>query len=200
MHHYKTDQHDYYRVLGVDSNAGAAAIKRAYRARARELHPDFGGSVRQMKLVNEAYAVLMDPIARRAYDSEHSAIERELAASVSATRDSFYPIHSQQQAGMIRWLVVRGTCSFLVMFLCFGSAESPSLTRHTLYSWLLRGLAALSLLLGSLMFVTAHRLSQAQSPDLLRYQPHLRAYRITFAFALIALMLIVIADPFLVQR
>ena len=31
---------DYYEVLGEPRNAGAAAIKKAYRKRAREYHPD----------------------------------------------------------------------------------------------------------------------------------------------------------------
>ena len=31
---------DYYEVLGIDKNADAAAIKKAYRALAKKYHPD----------------------------------------------------------------------------------------------------------------------------------------------------------------
>ncbi|HJA93027.1 MAG TPA: DnaJ domain-containing protein, partial [Candidatus Eisenbergiella merdipullorum] len=34
------DKRDYYEVLGVDRNADAAAIKRAYRKLAKKYHPD----------------------------------------------------------------------------------------------------------------------------------------------------------------
>lgn len=62
---------DYYAILGVDRNADADAIKKAYRKKARELHPDRNkskGSEERFREVNEAYEVLGDPARRARYD------------------------------------------------------------------------------------------------------------------------------------
>ena len=62
---------DHYEVLGVDRNASADDIKKAYRRLARELHPDVNPSPDasdQFKLVTHAYDVLSDPDQRQQYD------------------------------------------------------------------------------------------------------------------------------------
>ena len=60
---------DYYEVLGVERGADAAALKSAYRKRAKEYHPDCqGGCEHKFKELNEAYAVLGDPERRAQYD------------------------------------------------------------------------------------------------------------------------------------
>ena len=63
---------DYYLVLGVPERAGPEAIKRAYRALARESHPDRhpgdAEAEERFKRVQAAYQVLSDPALRRAYD------------------------------------------------------------------------------------------------------------------------------------
>ena len=62
---------DYYEVLGVQRDADPEAIKHAYRARSRALHPDASGdpdTEARFRELSEAYAVLSRPESRRLYD------------------------------------------------------------------------------------------------------------------------------------
>lgn len=59
---------DCYEVLGVDVSATTEAIKKAHRAKIRDLHPDRGGDAARATAVNVARAVLTDPNKRREYD------------------------------------------------------------------------------------------------------------------------------------
>jgi curved DNA-binding protein len=63
---------DYYEVLGVPRSAGDADIKKAFRALAREYHPDVAKDKKKaeekFKEINEAYEVLSDPAKRKKYD------------------------------------------------------------------------------------------------------------------------------------
>ena len=62
---------DYYTLLGVDRGASAEEIQQGYRGRAKQEHPDTsaGDTTGAMQALNEAYAVLGDPLKRQQYDS-----------------------------------------------------------------------------------------------------------------------------------
>jgi molecular chaperone DnaJ len=59
---------DYYEVLGISKSASADEIKKAFRKKAIEFHPDKGGDEAKFKEVNEAYEVLKDSAKRQRYD------------------------------------------------------------------------------------------------------------------------------------
>ena len=63
---------DYFQVLGVNRNADADAIKKAFRTLARKYHPDVNPGDKtaeaRFKEISEAYEVLSDPEKRRRYE------------------------------------------------------------------------------------------------------------------------------------
>jgi curved DNA-binding protein len=64
---------DYYKVLGVEKEASADAIKKAFRKLAVKYHPDKTAGDKsaeeKFKQINEAYDVLSDPEKRKKYDA-----------------------------------------------------------------------------------------------------------------------------------
>jgi molecular chaperone DnaJ len=71
---------DYYEVLGLSRGASDTDIKKAYRRLARDHHPDANpndhGAEERFKELTEAYEVLSDPQARRAYDTYGHQVPR----------------------------------------------------------------------------------------------------------------------------
>jgi len=76
------DELDYYQLLEISRDAPASAVKRAYYAVTRRLHPDANralagpdrGALESVaRRVSEAYQVLRDGRRRKAYDAQLSA-------------------------------------------------------------------------------------------------------------------------------
>lgn len=76
-----TGKRDYYEVLGLQRDADATAIKKAYRKLAIKYHPDRNqdaGAEDSFKEVSEAYAVLSDAEKRQRYDQfGHAGIDQQ---------------------------------------------------------------------------------------------------------------------------
>lgn len=84
-----------YEVLGVDPDATAESIRRAYIAQARRHHPDrhrsegpaaAAAAEDRMRAVNEAWAVLGDPAQRNDYDRRLRGDDRSAGGSVGSSR------------------------------------------------------------------------------------------------------------------
>jgi formylglycine-generating enzyme required for sulfatase activity/curved DNA-binding protein CbpA len=79
------DRQDYYTILGVSRDASEAEIRRAFRARAKILHPDGKPAEEreeaqaEFTLLNEAYETLKDQDRRAEYD-EDLLLSQQLAA------------------------------------------------------------------------------------------------------------------------
>jgi hypothetical protein len=95
MHAYRPD---HYQELGLARDADAQAIRRAYRTRAKQLHPDRSDPARA-RLSNEpflrlreAYDVLRDPLRRAQYDRELARQAEMAAAARGVGRTSLVPV------------------------------------------------------------------------------------------------------------
>ena len=72
---------DYYNILGINKNASQDEIKKEFRKKAHQCHPDKkGGNEAKFKEINEAYQVLGNAKKRAQYDQFGSAFEHAQAA------------------------------------------------------------------------------------------------------------------------
>ncbi len=90
MAHPRSDR-DYYALLGVEPAASEDEIRRAYRRQALRWHPDRNAgdpqAAERFKQISEAYAVLIDPAKRRAWDA---ARRSGVAGDFQTTRDDLF--------------------------------------------------------------------------------------------------------------
>src|SRR5690349_15480135 len=85
---------DYYEILGIDRNASADDIKKAYKKQAKKYHPDLNkeeSAVKKFKDISEAYKVLSDEKTKRQYDQyghdRYQQSERQGGSSQGFSQD-----------------------------------------------------------------------------------------------------------------
>jgi curved DNA-binding protein len=93
---------DHYATLGLERRCTNLEIRDAWRALAKEVHPDANGSSAEAEArtreINEAYEVLGDPVRRRAYDDARKkgraaragTIERNVSQDVQLRLAEFF--------------------------------------------------------------------------------------------------------------
>lgn len=139
---------DLYEVLGLSKAATAEEIKKAYRKKAKESHPDVGGREEDFKKIKEAYDVLSDPKTKREYDfaynlyhsytanaSRHNGQQndaKEETAKSSGSFDEEENIESNTPIKVFQWkayhkvLAVVIVLFFIFKIINWSSNSSPS--------------------------------------------------------------------------
>jgi DnaJ family protein A protein 2 len=80
-----------YNIVGVEKNADAQTIKKAYRKKAMTEHPDKGGDPEKFKDLSAAYDVLSDPKKRERYDKGgEDALKQDGAGSGGNPFEAFF--------------------------------------------------------------------------------------------------------------
>ena len=84
---------DYYEILGISKAASDEEIKKAYRAKALQYHPDKNqgnaAAEEMFKKINEAYSVLSDSKKRADYDTGGTASQQYSAYTQYARQNPF---------------------------------------------------------------------------------------------------------------
>ncbi len=103
---------DYYSILDVAPEATPDEVKQAYRRLARLFHPDLNKQAEdtRIKSLNEAYAILGDPVRRTAYDIQRlESMKRDVIVNFimqqrERVRQQKRMTWSQGAAGFVREL------------------------------------------------------------------------------------------------
>ncbi len=92
----------YYQIIDISQNASQDDIKKAFRKKAKRLHPDVNkskGAKEKFQQLNEAYQVLTDPNKRRLYDIRlrHGIVVKKVYYRPASTRPAS-PVYKEREA------------------------------------------------------------------------------------------------------
>lgn len=98
---------DLYEILGVERTADREAIRRAYRAKAKTLHPDAGGGEVEFQQIQLAHTILTDDDRRAHYDAtggiNTGSVENERAAVLEILANTFTQVIANSQQDPATW-------------------------------------------------------------------------------------------------
>lgn len=102
---------DYYEILQVNVTASEEQIRNAYRALAREYHPDISSTPNANELfldIQKAYEILSDPHKRRTYDRlrESEGFDKSSALSLRATISHKFLLTNVEEQAFYAWIDV----------------------------------------------------------------------------------------------
>ena len=125
-----SDKQDPYTVLGISPDASMDVIKHAYRRLAFQYHPDLHqtnvNTTVTMQMINEAYAIISDPVRRKELDllmrrpAVIAKYSRGIAVIISSSSSSPYRNH----VGVIDKEPVKDTFRFWYMIKIQGKGYS----------------------------------------------------------------------------
>ena len=92
-----------YEKLGVSKDASKEEIKRAFRLKAKESHPDTGGDEKEFVEVNKAYKILSNHTLRIIYDKtgEEEVVDTTMAQAVETLKSLFITMINTHKTAII---------------------------------------------------------------------------------------------------
>jgi len=122
---------NYYLILGVDPKASLKEIKKAYKNKCKTHHPDVTtnskNTTKEIQKINEAYAVLKDPVKKNEYDKKMNTsnyLPKANKTSVQKyTSDNKSEEKFKKKSTPIFWKIIFGTVKLIFNFVIipFGS-------------------------------------------------------------------------------
>jgi len=96
----EVDNKEFYEIIGVQQNATADEIRKAYRKKVIKAHPDKGGDVEEFKKLQAAYEILSNPEKRELYDRYGlDGIQGDANASGDPFSDIFSGLFGRRRGG-----------------------------------------------------------------------------------------------------
>lgn len=83
------DNKKLYEDLGVEKDATQEQIKKAYRKKARKMHPDKGGDKKEFQVIAKAFAILSNEEKRKRYDLGEDIDKDPLAVAQGFIKSEF---------------------------------------------------------------------------------------------------------------